>query len=734
MKSRVFALPLLGLLGACAHNGTDQDSTVHPAGPTTTVTQREEIPAQLASQLDDAKAMTSAALASAYPAPEASALTYDPTTSAGLDLLQASSLALPQAELATLGTSGVVISRAHEFPSFAYGYKSIYALDLPVYVSADSLMDAVHRSYDAVLKDVETYRLISDVSTLLQTMQSQLPAAGFEPQLTADLDLYLGVARSLLTGQKVALTAGGDAGTLSDIVEKATAASGHSSLELFGIERDEDFSQFKPRGHYDDTEELSRYFRAMMWLGRVDLRLIETQSDGSQLFYRRQFDAAVAMRALMDDATLKTWQFVDHTIGLFAGENDALTVTGVDGLLKALGVEGWAQAQALSDGAVIDELARGGWGAQRIASRIIINGTPEGRTLPLDRSFRLFGQRYTVDSHVFVNTTFDRIAGRMMPSPLDVAFGALGNDAALPLLASDLSDYSGLAGALATSRVLVDAHEDGYWDSSLYTGWLGALRTLSPGVTDASLQPTVAHTSQWQRRILNTQLASWAQLRHDTILYVKQSYSSGASCSFPDAYVDPYPEFYARLSGLGTKVQSLADSLPTDFPSLASLREWATNLTGVSDHLQRMAVDQQTGTPHAQAELDFINEAVNWDEQGICGGPAYSNFSGWFTRLHFGGGYNAVTYDPTIADVHTQPTDEAGNDVGRILHVGTGMARLMVVSVDTCEGPRAYAGLASSYAEDIEENWTRLTDSEWSTKLSEGAFPDVPWMSPLFAP
>jgi len=52
----------------------------------------------------------------------------------------------------------------------------------------------------------------------------------------------------------------------------------------------------------------------------------------------------------------------------------------------------------------------------------------------------------------------------------------------------------------------------------------------------------------------------------------------------------------------------------------------------------------------------------------------------------------------------------------------------MVVSVDTCSGPRAYAGLASSYGETIEQNWTRLTDGEWSTRISKGPFPDVPWL------
>ena len=55
-------------------------------------------------------------------------------------------------------------------------------------------------------------------------------------------------------------------------------------------------------------------------------------------------------------------------------------------------------------------------------------------------------------------------------------------------------------------------------------------------------------TAAWWQQKMNTQLASWAQLRHDNLLYAKPSYSGGVSCSFPEAYVEPFPEFYGRLA------------------------------------------------------------------------------------------------------------------------------------------------------------------------------------------
>jgi hypothetical protein len=129
--------------------------------------------------------------------------------------------------------------------------------------------------------------------------------------------------------------------------------------------------------------------------------------------------------------------------------------------------------------------------------------------------------------------------------------------------------------------------------------------------------------------------------------------------------------------------------------------------------------------------MAFVNDAVAWQEEDVCGATIFTSQGGWYLRLFLNNQDN-FEEDPTIADVHTQPLDEGGNDVGRILHVGTGRPRLMVTTIETCSGPRAYVGLASSYAEFIEDNWKRLSDPEWAERIdTQPAFPDPPWMSEL---
>jgi hypothetical protein len=697
-------------------------------GPTTPVSGGDAIPAELTQALSAASAQNGASLEASHPVELGESLDYDPSNAAGLDLIQASPLKLTSTQLGKLHENGLVIAKNRNFPSFVYGYKSIYAADLPVYVSADSVLYAMHHSYDKVLESVEGGYLVAELKALLDDARATLPAATIDTATKKDVDLYLALAKSLVEAQLASPVAGADAQALASLYDKAQAAQGHEMISLFGAERDEDFSQFKPRGHYTHSLILSQYFRAMMWLGRVDLRITESQSDGSQIFRRPQFDAAVALYEALGESGREHWAHLDELVGLFVGERDSATVSDLTPLFTALGASTFEAVKALSDQQIIDEILSGGFGAQRIASRIIVNDGTTG-TLPLDRSFALFGQRYTVDSHVFVNTTYDRVAARLMPNPLDVAFAALGNDSALTLLTPELGKNASYAGGLSKTRVLVDAHEPSYWEGSLYTEWLGALRTLSPQKGDRDTLPSVALTPAFRERILNTQMASWAELRRDTILYAKQSYTAGTTCEFPDAYVDPYPEFYARVGRFAEHMRQIAAAFPASLTQYKTLIDsWATNFVTAAGYLEQMAKNQRSGTAHSAELMAFINQAVRWDENLGCGSPVISNLSGWYTRLFFSP-MAALAFDPTIADVHTQPTDQAGNDVGRVLHVGTGYARGMVITVNTCSGPRAYAGLASSYAEKVTEGWKRLNDQEWSTEIQAGPFPDVPWMA-----
>ena len=739
----VFALTLLSLcFGGIAVADSPGDAQV--LSPELSPQQKADYKTYLNAKLLAEK--TDAAALMARHALSFGRLSYKPGEAVGLDVVQGTSHALNEHELKVLEAQGLVISKRQSFPTFTYGYISLYSQDMPLFVSADSVLHAMHRSYDDILKAAEGKFLNPALIELLASMHSRLaePKAlvGADPKMRAELDLYLCVATALLSGKTPTPVAGADEHRINALVELALKAEGMEEVEFFGAPRKMDFSQFKPRGHYQGDEALERYFRAMMWFGRVDLRLLETQHDQTRKVNRHQVAGAIAIAKLMDSEALDRWHRIDDVIQGFVGESDNMTPVEVTSLIKDLGISSLEDLSKLSDDDIKKTLLAGGYGEQLIASHIVHSGGQiDGNPMPLSLNFLLFGQRYTLDSHVFSQVVYDRVDRgpkmRMMPDPLDIAFAALGNDFALKLLGKELKDY-GYAPELHVMRSVTDLHPEAFWEGSLYGLWLKSLRALSPEAKEladhkAAGLPQIATTEAWSRRTLNTQMASWAELRHDTILYNKQSFASVPGCEFPDAYVDPYPEFFAGLEAFAHKGQAVSGNLfgLGDDVLAKRIDDYFADLGAASKMLRGMAQNQRDGIPHTADQLVFINNAVQFKTQNVVCAEITVGANGWYSKLFFENMDNIET-DTTIADVHTQPADEAGNPVGRVLHVGTGLPRLMVVTVDTCHGPRTYTGLVSSYHEKVTENFKRLNDQEWLQMLNSNTPPqDVEWLENL---
>lgn len=680
------------------------------------------------------KTQTKAFLAS-HDVPFVDKLGYEPGEADGIDTID-DVLSLTKAEKKALDKRGFVISGNHELMHFTYGYQTVYKNDLPVYISADSILHAVHRSYDTMLLGLEQSTLIPELRALLEGMRAQLKAGGaksFGQEAVDDADLYLTVALSLLDGKAAKPAAGADVETISQLMTKAKAHQGMKTLALFGRDRKVDFSQFKPRGHYNSTTTMRQYFRAMMWLGRMGLQLAESKHNGEFVFNRRQFDLAFALRGLMDKEALARWVRIDDAIENFVGIQDNMSVDELDVVLGALGGASTDELEEIEDAKIKKVLLEKGLGGQKIFSRVMTEGVG-GEPRKTDRVFLLFGQRFVVDSQVFANVVYDRIpAKRLMPDPLDVAFAALGNDQAAALLKSQLDAYK-YSPFLNKMRELTDARDADYWKGNLYNTWIGALRALSPSKAHARRWqkglPKVMRTEAWGRRILNTQLASWAELRHDTILYAKQSYTASIGCEFPDAYVDPYPEFYAQLAAFGRAGHQLVNKLQFRRSyQKKTYDEYFTRVEKVGRLLEAIARRERAGKSLTKKQLAFVNDAVIIESK-MQGCAMTQETMGWYPKL-FLSESDTRKFAPTIADVHTQPTDAAGNSVGRILHVATGKPRLMVVTIETCDGPRAYVGPVSSYFEQITSGWKRKTDQQWEKEVRKATPEDVGWMKDL---
>ncbi|HLP17256.1 MAG TPA: DUF3160 domain-containing protein, partial [Bacteroidota bacterium] len=183
-------------------------------------------------------------------------------------------------ERSLIESNGFMVSERLRRPSFGAAFGEIFHNDLPVFISTDAILHALHMSYDAMLRTTEERFLISKLDTLLTRLHAQVPvlasryaAVPAMRQSLLDADLYLTVARKLLDPAvlpKLAESAGA-----VDTVMVMIASEQPANYPLFSSTmRVVDFSQFTVRGHYTQSENLKRYFRSMMWLGRTEMYLI----------------------------------------------------------------------------------------------------------------------------------------------------------------------------------------------------------------------------------------------------------------------------------------------------------------------------------------------------------------------------------------------------------------------------------------------------------------------------
>ena len=270
------------------------------------------------------------------------ALTFNPTRVRHYAAI-AEQLQLTDAEQALYQANGLVGVDHGQRYSMGSAYYAIYTRDLPVLITSDSILHALHRSYDEMLKQLELHVFSALLRDVLEAAHSELArqAPVLEGAALArsvqDLDVYLTVARKLLLGaaDKTVTSRFGQDHTvkrlLADVASLRLLFPGRGApIPLYGGTRYIDFSQFKPRGHYTQSEELQNYFRALMWLGRADTGFVlAPPAPGSGLKVqvdREQRNAALLALVLRASGGVQRLQSIADALDFLVGRSDSFTV------------------------------------------------------------------------------------------------------------------------------------------------------------------------------------------------------------------------------------------------------------------------------------------------------------------------------------------------------------------------------------------------------------------------
>jgi len=511
----------------------------------------------------------------------------------------------------------------------------------------------------------------------------------------------------------------------------------------------EDYSQYVPRGHYTRSETLKRYFKAMMWYGRMAFLLkggegaLVSEYDADIATVQASLTAAELHDVQVGEATAgEIWDRIYLVTAFFVGTADDLTpYEYLDAIETVFGTE-FEATELVDDGKLLSlkaELAQmrnpeiyGGSGVCVIDPPFTEEKLDE--CLAKTKGMRFMGQRFVPDSYMFQNLVSPAVGmyvgdgepftmkvtgggpARCFPRGLDV-MAVLGSERAYDILEEEGdTEYQGIDTSydqqLEELRDEFAEFDTADWNRNLYWAWLYALQPLLKEFGDG--YPGFMQTEAWRDRELQAALASWAELRHDTILYAKQSYTpvlSGypAQPKVVPGYVEPVPEFYARMLALtGMTREGLAGLAVLNEDEISRLER----LEAVLERLLDISVDELENRALDGDDYSFIMDFGEALESIVIGVEA----EGKETTL--------------VADVHTD-----ANPPAQVLEEGVGYVDLIVVAYALPNGTVTLgAGPVLSYYEFKQPMSDRLTDEAWRALLAQGNAPERPsWTGSFYA-
>jgi hypothetical protein len=636
------------------------------------------------------------------------------------------------AQRALLAQNGFVVAPA-EWLEFFQLYENARYGEIPVFVTTDSVYHVYHLLFDKMLRDLEREHFEPDIRALTaaclqsaQDLHAQLQSTELE-EVARRVVAYFAVADALINPD--AVTPPEVADLVAGEVMLIEAHGGMDGSIIFSQDCPancdpcdempppecldqpcmcEDYSQYVPRGHYTRSEQLERYFRAMMWYGRINMRLQKPDETRMALM----ITDILRHTDVHGQPAADVWARVYDPTVFIVGKADDL---------------GFHEYGALWDGVFGPDVP-----VSAIANEAsFATFVQAARQLPppqinsmwvyiwedkeqVTQGFRFMGQRFVLDGYIFDELTWREVGTmnnpRLLPKGLDV-MAALGSEEAHTIL-DGMGDtaYVNYPEQMAKLREEVSALELDSWTQNLYWTWLYSFGPLLE--PKGAQYPAFMRTQAWTRKDLHTALGSWTELKHDTILYAKQSMAElggGPPPEPPHGWVEPNPEAYARLLALTRMTRDGLESrgLLTE-NAAANLWRLDDLLTFLLDVAQRelagepLTVEDYERIKFYGGELEAMTLAAA-DQEGE-GSPFFEQ----------------QEQAALVADVATEPGSVLEEAIGRVFEI-------YAVVPDGEGGLHIAKGGVFSYyefARDIREG--RLTDEAWREMVAAGEAPDQP--------
>ena len=560
--------------------------------------------------------------------------------------------------------------------------------DFPSFVTTDLYLQLYHLYIDCMLRELEEYQLLPLMTEYTQDMIDAMLAIihnadndDSETKRIAGRNLqFFRVALHLFTGKPINASYTAEKAEIEKCLKAENTRSG-MLMDYMG-EISFPYSLFRARGHYTRSDGLKRYFRGMMWL--------QTATMG--LDYETEVKQAVQMAYAMKlfKKTRQKYDKIDNLITLLMGKHDNLS------LLQ-----------------VITEVTR-------IRPKFEKTSHNKINVMP---------QRYQPDAEVLQEMVdYDsNPTKRGVPKGIDV-MAAMGVSAAEQILKEEKTEWKQLLPNLDKMKKRMDEID---WSETTATQWMETLKVLTTGTDSKS--PYFMQNPNWSKKDLNAALASWAELKHDAILYAKQP--MGAECgggeNVPEpvvkGYVEPNVKFWKKASEL---LENTAKLLKDQNMMTEKIEGVTERLREEVEFLFRVSEKELAGKILTDEEYDQISYI----------GATFENISLDLLRMPDQNLYNWIDIEGAdrkvalVADVYTANADNNKNKA--ILFEAVGDADEIYVVVEIGGYLYLTRGAVLSYREFVQPiDQPRLTDEEWQKQLESNPRKGVPeWMKTILLP
>lgn len=467
--------------------------------------------------------------------------------------------------------------------------------------------------------------------------------------------------------------------------------------------RKEDYTQYKPRGHYTSSEELKKYFKAMMYLQRMRF---EADADIPD---RHLFTRCIIMLAdITQTNEIKSiFAPIKDIISFYLPKSDDITFSEAYKLFPAE-----IRQENLLDNALLDDyVSRLRENADAVIRSDILADT---ENMPLYAG--LMGQRYIFDSHLFTELVYPAVGKftgtrseaftlgsgvRLFPRSLDL-FYLIGSQTAGKILTDQQDNaYENYSRQLNNMREVYEQLDD----NNLYNRMLAQYSLM----LKADIDICFMNNALWKYKTLNTALGSWAYLRHDVILYAKQSYTAKITSAKPmpekEIYfiAEPYNELYSIMKN---DMEFISGKL-SDYTGDQKYSDASEAIVSMIE--LQMQIGETTMKGKSSQRSSDVKYALALTERVL------KQFLSGSSKEE-----NAVM----IADIHTDPNSR------QVLEVGTG--RIMNMHID--KSGNVFTGGIIPFYEFKQPADKRLTDEEWREMIRKNENDGLlrPWQEFLF--